>query len=403
MTVKESPSGLAVVENDIKVVKQIEGELNALVVERDVPIHMMWLSVIARVHGAMIGSAGIAKSMLTDNLCARITGIEYYSEQFRKSLPPEAIIGNVSAKGLLEDEFRYVTKGGITVANIANADELWKANGVVLNILLKIVNERMFKNNGVWLPVPLWALFGTSNELPTDPELMAIRDRFGWTIEVEPVKTDEGFKEILRGQVGRNAGTNGKGTPTTIDKEAIERLQEAARAVTVDEAILNDLANLRRQAEAEANIYASPRRYGEGVRLMQAEAISQGRDHVISDDIALFQHVLWTDLEDKPKAAELTLGFAGQVAKASADLRPALDEQIAEIKRVKREFDAAGNRLEASNIQALTDVNIDITVTREKIEGHIADAKAANREHTELDAMLDEIAESKRLVASMIV
>src|SRR4051812_25255712 len=98
MTVKESPSGLAVVENDIKVVKQIEGELNALVVERDVPIHMMWLSVIARVHGAMIGSAGIAKSMLTDNLCARITGIEYYSEQFRKSLPPEAIIGNVSAK-----------------------------------------------------------------------------------------------------------------------------------------------------------------------------------------------------------------------------------------------------------------------------------------------------------------
>ena len=51
-------------------------------------------------------------------------------------------------------------------AQVAFLDEIFKANSAVLNSLLTILNERVFDNGSMRLPVPLLAVVGASNELP---------------------------------------------------------------------------------------------------------------------------------------------------------------------------------------------------------------------------------------------
>lgn len=389
---------------DIATVSAIKAEMRTSLIERDVETELLVLSAVACVHGLLIGPGGVAKSMAAENFCERIVGVNYFSEQFRKDLPVEALVGNVSVKGLVEDDtFRYVTRGMLPEANVAHLDEIWKGNGVVLNAMLKMLNERKFKSNGQWHHVPLWFAIGASNELPTEQALMALRDRFAWTRMVEPVKTDEGFKTILRGQVERNAGTGVATTPTTIDRDAIERLQAATKTVTVPDDVLAEITSMRRKAEVEASLHVSARRYGEGVKLCQARALLAGRTEVSSDDLTIFQHVLWTDEEDVTKAFDLTLDYAGRVARAASKLRDAFDPLKVDLDTIRREQIANGGIIEGDTVTRLSPLSMEIRKVSQLVEAEITDAKGAGRETTELDSLLAEVMEARRVIREDIM
>jgi MoxR-like ATPase len=384
------------IQQDIDTVNAIKSELDGTLIERRAEIDMLTLSLIARVHGLLIGGAGIAKSMLTREWAERIdfpARERYWEVLFRKTLPIEQVVGPVSLTGLTKDEFRYVTKDKLPEANIAFLDEVFKANAVVLNSLLTILNERKFHNNGNGaMDVPLWCAVGASNELPTEPELMAFRDRFGWCKIVKDVKTDDGFMAILRGQVARNAGTAVAASRTTISPEAIVRLQDAARQVTVPKEVLADLTQLRRKAEGEANLHVSPRRYGEGIKLAQAAALLMGRDHVTSDDLSLLRHVLWTDEEDIAAADKLVLNaFASKVAKASAELRAALEPLVQSVAEARTEVQAGGDVLSPENVKKLSDLGSNLRKVLKRCEAAITDAQSSNRDHAELDSIQRDI------------
>ena len=57
-------------------------------------------------------------------------------------------------------------------------DEIFKSNSAILNILLTIINEKKFYQDGVPEPVPLRVLFAATNEIPEQGELAALKDRF---------------------------------------------------------------------------------------------------------------------------------------------------------------------------------------------------------------------------------
>lgn len=394
-----SPPPLA---DDIKTLNAVKADVKSNLVERDADVDMIALSMVSRVHGLIIGEPGIAKSMTVDLFMERLTGVAYFNEILRKALPVEALIGPVSVQGLTNDVYRYITTDMLPEADVAFLDEVFKGNSVTLNTTLKILNERKFKSNGGWIDVPLWFAIGASNELPTETDLMAFRDRFGWCRNVEHVKSDDGFKEILRGQVNRNS--KGKNAPQAhIGKDAVLRLQSATRAVTVGDDVLQDLANMRRKAEAEANLHVSPRRYGEGVRLAQAMALLNGRQHVISDDLTLFQHVLWTDVDDISAAVELTLDFAGRVAKQAAKLRQALDPLATDLLAIKNEMAQNAGQITGDSINKLAPISMGLRKVKQQVEGEIADAKSANRDTGDLDSLLGDVNDALSVIRDEIM
>ena len=75
---------------------------------------------------------------------------------------------------------RYIRReqGKLPTARLAFLDEIFKSNSAILNILLTIINEKKFYQDGEPQPVRLRVLFAATNEIPEHGELGALKDRF---------------------------------------------------------------------------------------------------------------------------------------------------------------------------------------------------------------------------------
>ena len=90
-------------------------------------------------------------------------------------------------------------------SGIVFLDEIFKSNSAILNILLTIINERKFYQDGAPQPVRLKILFAAANEAPEHDELGALKDRFVLKAESSPVQ-DRHFAELI--DAGVAAETN---------------------------------------------------------------------------------------------------------------------------------------------------------------------------------------------------
>lgn len=416
---KKAAAPKALTPNDVKgeVAKMadIRRELNDPgnpfgLVEREPEILLVLLSLIAKEHCFFIGQRGVAKTQSVTHTLAHIEGVPYFETLLRKTTPVEELLGPVSLKGLEQDIFRYITTGKLPEALVAFLDEIFKANAVVLNAMLGIANERRFRNNGNVVQVPLWSMFGASNELPEDEELSAFKDRFASWKLVKEVEADDSFRTIMRGGIARrqlgkprveDAAAAGGIAFTKIDKAEVERLQEACDGVQVPEDVLNDITNLRRRAMQEG-LHASSRRFISGLALCQAQAVLNGRDVVMSDDLTLFQYVLPNTLDDITTARELTLDYAGVVARKAAQLRAAYEPYKQELSAAVAAMDPAAevtNELAAQ----MAKIQMNLRKTRNEVEKHLKEAQDEGRDTGELDALLLEIRESARVVKEDIL
>src|SRR5205823_8207330 len=80
-----------------------------------------------------------------------------------------------------------VTTGMLPEAEFAFLDELFNANSAILNNLLTVLNERVYRRGAETHQLPLLSAFAASNHLPEDDALQALFDRFLLRCKVDPV------------------------------------------------------------------------------------------------------------------------------------------------------------------------------------------------------------------------
>jgi MoxR-like ATPase len=262
---------------------RIREELNRMFLERTDLIDGAIVAMLSANHVLIIGPPGTAKSMLADELCRRIEGTNYFQWLLTKFSTPEEIFGAVSLKGLEEDDYRRVTTYKLPEAHIAFLDEIFKANSSILNALLTIINERIFHNGRQRVAVPLITMFGASNELPAEDELTALYDRFMLRFMADYITEEHGFIRMMAGGAER--------TRTTLKFAELDELRAAAAAVKVPGAILEAIAQIRRELARE-QIVVSDRRWKNSLGILRAH------------DLMFLAHVLWKDPEERPKVAE---------------------------------------------------------------------------------------------------
>jgi MoxR-like ATPase len=392
MTGKTAAPKTDPVETARQKVLSVKGEMNGKLIERSVEVDLVLLSLIARRPGVFVGSGGIAKSMTVDEMVAHLDpSVTSYKVLLRKSMPVEEIFGPLSIKGLENDQFRYITTGRAAEVRVLFLDEIFKANAVVLNAMLMLINEGVFINDGVAIKVPLWATYGASNEMPTDPELAAFRDRFAWAREVKPVSTDDSFKQVLRGAIDRTRNPAANAPQTILTEADVIALQQAAAQVTVPEDVLNDIATMRRRAEGEFGLFISARRYISGLELCRAQAVLNGRQTIISDDLTLFQHTLWTDPEDAPKAFEVTLDYAGKVARVTQQLRAAFEPYHNDLSQLKGEIPSDGSSITQDLAGKVAQIQMQLRQVSQQVTKQIEEARSDKRDVSELEALLAEV------------
>jgi MoxR-like ATPase len=109
---------------------------------------------------------------------------------------PSEIIGPIDIGKLRDGNYVRRVQGKLPTARLAFLDEIFKSNSAILNILLTIINERKFYQDGVPTPVRLRVLFAATNEVPEQSELAALKDRFCLKAESRSVQ-EYHFAELI--------------------------------------------------------------------------------------------------------------------------------------------------------------------------------------------------------------
>jgi MoxR-like ATPase len=291
------------------------------VVESDEFVDSIYLAIASKTHLFVCGSGGVGKTFGSE-IAAKHLDTETFYIQFRNDTKREEVFGPLSMTALQRDEYVHVIQDYMATARLAVLDE-FKDGGRFLRQLLNILNERWFKNGAVRIDVPLVSAIGATNFWVEEAELEALFDRLAQRIVQEPVKTSTGFKKILRGQLGRDAGATKQLTIVTAPQLAA--IHHAVDHCRVDDTIIDAIDQLRKAAEKE-KLYMSPRRWGEGLKIARAAAVLAGRDHVIEDDLRPYARVLPNHPDDFKTARDLCKAFRDKFTEAVEETRAGLQE-----------------------------------------------------------------------------
>jgi len=214
----------------------------------------------------------------------------------------------------------------------------FKSNSAILNSLLKIINERIFYNNGTPTKVPLMTLVGASNEYPEpDDGLDALFDRFLLRYEIDYLKDNNNFVAMLKG-----AGTE-KDLPK-ITLQELEELQFYASMVTVPDQIYNVLSQIRTELQDEG-INPSDRRFKQSLSLVKGKALLSQRQEVEETDLGILSNCLWEEVDQKQLVKKIVESYSKDVlTKKLEDIQQNMDDIIGNV-----DVDSTDSVVEASS------------------------------------------------------
>jgi MoxR-like ATPase len=262
-------------------------------------------------------------------------------------------------------------------------DEVFKSNSAVLNGMLPILNERVYKNGASSAPVPLEIAVCASNEMPDDrEELGALYDRLLVRHLVLPVRDERGFEAIL---LRRAQGTEAR---TTVNLGEIGRARVEASKVNLSR-VVSQVSEIRREL-SDKGIEPSVRRFDRGCDLVRASAYLEGRGEANEEDLAPLRHVLWEETGQIAAVADAILSRANPYLKDAQDLTDEAEEIRSEAVGAD-ELEAASKGAEANR-------------KLKGIEGRLLDlrlkAKGAGRSTDAVDAALSRAKEMRREVVA---
>jgi MoxR-like ATPase len=239
-------------------------------IEREALVEMVVLAAVAGEHLLVIGPPGTAKSEAVRRV-ARATGGAYFEYLLGRFTEPSELFGPVDLRKLREGLVETETAGMLPEAEIAFLDEVFQGSTAILNTLLGLLNERVFRRGHTHMRCPLRVCVGASNALPDDDSLAAFADRFLLRAFLDPI-ADPRLEDLLEGGWSLVQGQAGR-TATMQDIDALAAAARSADLTRVRPLLAHALRRLR-----GAGIQLSDRRVVKVQQLVAAAAALAGRD-----------------------------------------------------------------------------------------------------------------------------
>jgi MoxR-like ATPase len=246
-------------------------------IERHALVETVVLAAVAGEHLLVIGPPGTAKSEAVRRI-AQTVGGHYFEYLLGRFTEPNEIFGPVDLRKLREGIVETETTGMLPEAEIAFLDEIFLGSTAILNTLLGILNERMFRRGHTRMRVPLRLCVGASNTLPDEETLAAFADRFLVRVYLDPIP-DPRLEELLEGgwSLTQNA------LPPRASIADIDALADVARRADLTR-LRPFLAHALRRLRG-AGILLTDRRAVKVQRLIAAAAALAGRSAPTEADL----------------------------------------------------------------------------------------------------------------------
>jgi MoxR-like ATPase len=268
--------------NAIDLIRRLEQNVARALVGKPEVIRLAVVGLLARGHLLIEDVPGVGKTTLAAAL-ARSIGAGFQRIQFTSDMLPSDLIG-VSIWEPEKSEF--VFKPGPLFTNIVLADEINRTTPKTQSSLLEAMNEAQVSMDHSTYPLPRpFMVLATQNPREhegTYPLPESQLDRFLLRIRVGyPNTPDE--KSVLR---GASQPTLDVLVPV-LQAEDVMALQEEADGVRADESILDYIMALVSATRSSPllSLGVSPRGSLALLRAARAQALADGRDYLVPDDV----------------------------------------------------------------------------------------------------------------------
>lgn len=358
--------------------KQLLGEMNRGIYEKETEISLSLLAALAGESIILLGPPGVAKSMVARQLKTAFREAQSFEYLMSRFSTPDEIFGPVSIQKLkTSDTYERAVEGYLPTADVVFLDEIWKSGPAIQNTLLTVINEKIFRNGNREMHLPLKLLVAASNELPAKGEgLEALWDRFVIRIESRPIKLEKNFRAMLleaptdflgptdftdstdsSGSKGKSDSTDFSSPTDFTDSTDFSDLKITAEEyaewaekickIGVKEEVLDAISAIRKslravnvdEAAERRNIYVSDRRWKNIVRLLRTSAFMQDREEVDICDLLPIYHCLWQEPEERDAIRSIVIrALFSPFAEKLVEMKNALAEDI-KYHRVRRNPD----------------------------------------------------------------
>lgn len=315
-------------------------ELRLTFVGKEEIIDLMGLAMLSRENLFLLGPPGTAKSALVREL-ARLVNGSYFEYLLTRFTEPNEIFGPFDIRKLREGDLVTNTQGMLPEAHLIFLDELLNANSAILNSLLMVLNEKVFRRGKETRDLPALFIVGASNHLPEDEALKALFDRFLLRVKSDNVSTDQ-LAEVLN--AGWKLEQKRDAPARLLSVEDLAQLQQQMATVDLEpvrEAYILLIRKLR-----NAGVALSDRRAVKLQRLVAASALLCGRDQAQLSDLWVTRYI-W-DTEDQIEVIASIVNATveqdeekeSQHPRANLNNRPDAEAMYAEVLRLTEQWDA---------------------------------------------------------------
>lgn len=288
-------------------IKKIINELTTGLHEREEIIAVAFLAAVSGQNTFLLGPPGTAKSLISRRIACAFKDADYFEYLMNRFSTPEEVFGPVSIKALKEDNYTRKTSGYLPTVDFAFLDEIWKSSPAILNALLTLVNERIFRNGGNTEKAPLKALISASNETPPENQgLEALYDRFLVRLFVGPLTDRSNFESLINSKP-----TNAQvelDEKMTISNDEWSEWQKNIHNVSLSKetiTIINLIRNALNHLEDKEAVYVSDRMWQRASLLLKTSAFLCDRDTTNLSDTLLLRHCLWTTEQNRDSVVKI--------------------------------------------------------------------------------------------------
>lgn len=380
--------------------RALADELNQRFVGREREIRAAVLALASGEPLYWEGPPGTAKTSIVEAL-SQLVGGRYFYYQAHEFAEPDEVLGPLDVVALRErGEYRRITTGYLPEADIVFIDEIYRASGAFLNMLIDIILNKRARIGAKVVKLPTVAMYFAANFRRAEEEFAAFHDRLvlrvfsGYLSDKDKLKELIGKGlELLRARIMPAANSQ----LLTVDE--VRKFQQIAqlKAAKVVEPVIDKIVDVVTEARS-ANIPVSDRRAVKLAYVVAVVALMDGRNTADEDDVAEAARLVLpleaADL-DRIEAIIQKLGLDKLAA-----MRSKLSQLIDEAKRLAATIHKAyGDVIEGKEPPAeIADIIEAFERTADELNATLREATANPRYAKLLSQYEQRLAEARKLV-----
>lgn len=300
-------------------ITKVASAAKATFVNRDDAIDAFAPSILSAQHVLFLGKPGTAKSSLV-SFFAKALGLPYSKSVLNPDILRDDLVGPIDIEAFENKKWDRAWAGLGNDAVLFFADEVGKASGQVLNMLLNAMEEREVIAGNTVKSIPLVTMFGATNE-NFEYESPALWDRFLVRTKVNPIDSNDrgGFFTMLTSQVTTPPSEQ---IDPTVLAQANKLCEQMCYSLSDDvkEAIWAVRSTLPTISSAEP----SDRRWKRTLQLAAGQALACGSTQIEPHHLTVARFTLWNNTSpDSTEYEDTSKMIYNLVDKASRELAEA--------------------------------------------------------------------------------